>query len=154
MPTSIEAPLPFPILVSETPSIGKEEPHRNIWAITRFWVDNPDVHIHVPEPICQLFMQHWHVILEVLNERLPSVLKFWGQGDRKVLAVNVKLFNINLECYDGALSIGWLLEFWRGGIQDLNQISAVLSMEPQQLIDNLHSTLRALQENRYRVPRG
>src|SRR5579862_4103147 len=46
-PTSIEAPLPFPILVSETPSIGKEESHRNIWAITRFWVDNPDVHIHV-----------------------------------------------------------------------------------------------------------
>src|SRR5947207_14156630 len=66
---------------------------------------------------------------------------------------DVKLIIINSDCCDGALFIEWLVDSSCDGIQDPSQISATLFMEPQELVNNLHSIWRMLHQNQYNAQR-
>ena len=135
-----ESPLPFPLPHCTMGSTTSESGSPCTWACTRFTISNRTVQIHASKSVCQIFNNDLPAVVQSLNQRLPHVLKFWGQGDRIVAAEDVMLIEINSAHTDVAFSMGWLLDSSEWKLSN-NLTRNVPTKDLMQYIYDIFSTL-------------
>jgi len=141
-PLFFESPLLFPFLTNVPQVTAPANSNVSLWICTRFAVDHRVVEIHATQRVCRLFEKYLQRVADFLNQKLPHVLKFWGQGDRTVLLEDLKLVEIDTDHSDVAFSMGWLSDNARGKRQNGRHVA--LSMTRQDLIQSIYNTLSRL----------
>lgn len=141
-PFFFESPLLFPLLTNIPGVRVSTSSHLSVWICTRFAVDHRIVEIHATQRACRLLEKSPQRVVDFLNQKLPHVLKFWGQGDRIVLLEDLKLVEIDTDHSDVAFSMGWLSDNARGNRQNGRHVA--LSMPRQDLIQSIYDVLSRL----------